>query len=88
MLKSDRVGKFLAGWPDPLFGTQVVWSFRLEYQALQHTGMLPDVIFQELLAFTGGLGTEATPRRGAVLAVLAYLFEECEIFERPVEDVE
>lgn len=83
MVKSDRVGKFLAGWPDPLFGTQVVASFRQEYRALRHTGMLPDVIFHEMLVFAGG---DVTYRRGASLAVLAYLFEECEIFERPGEN--
>ena len=85
MLKSDRVRKFLADWPDPNFGNEVVETFRKEYQALRRTSMLPEVIFQELLVFAGGLGNEPTPRRGAVLAVLAYLFEECEIFERPEE---
>lgn len=85
MFKSDRVRKLFSDWPDPNFGNEVVQTFKHEYQALRRTQMAPDGIFQELLAFTGGLGNEATPRRGAVLAVLAYLFEECEIFERPEE---
>jgi hypothetical protein len=85
MRKSDRVAHFFAQWPDPQFGNEVVESFRQEYQALRKANLLPDVIFQELLAFTGGLDQQASDRRGAVLAVLAYLFEECEIFERPEE---
>lgn len=86
MRKSDRVAKFLADWPDPNFGNEIVETFRREYQMLRRTHMLPEIVFQEILVFAGGLGDDATPRRGAVLAVLAYLFEECEIFERPAEE--
>lgn len=88
MLKSARVRKFLADWPDPLFGNHVVASFRYEYRALRRAQMVPNAIFHELLVFAGGLGSEAIGHRGAVLAVLAYLFEECEIFERPEESPE
>jgi hypothetical protein len=46
---------------------------------------VPDRIFQELQAFAGGLGRGSPEHEAAVVTVLAYLFEECDIFERPGE---
>ena len=86
MLKSDRVAKFFESWPDPQFGNQVVESFRQEYLILRRTAISPDEAFQELLAFAGGLDGKTSEHPGAVLAVLAYLFEECEIFGKPPEE--
>ena len=86
MLKSDRVAKFFELWPDPQFGNQVVETFRQEYLNLRRSGITPDAVFQELLAFAGGLDGKTAEHPGAVLAVLAYLIEECEIFGRPPEE--
>jgi hypothetical protein len=85
MRKSDRVAHFFNQWPDPQFASEVVEGFRQEYLALRRANLTADIIFQELLAFTGAFDVQAHDGRGAALAVLAYLFEECDIFERPEE---
>ena len=59
-------------------------AFRTKYLELKAEGVLPDKIFFRLHVFArGSLGQE--PRlEAAVLSVLAYLFEECDIFEPAV----
>jgi hypothetical protein len=48
--------------------------------------MDPDIIFRKLQEFTGGRELGSPTDQAAVLAVLAYLFEQCDIFERsPIE---
>lgn len=48
-------------------------------------GMTPDAIFGKLQEFAGGSQRGDSGHEAAVLAVLAYLFEQCDIFERPPE---
>ena len=50
-------------------------------------GLSPDQIFTELQTFAGGM--DGTPKhQAAVLAVMSYFFERCDIFEDHVgEDV-
>lgn len=88
MIKSDRVARFLGSWPVPQFGDEIVASFRQEYLILRRMGRSPDEIFRELLTFAGGLDGMTANHPGAVLAVLAYLFEECEIFGTPSPDLD
>lgn len=86
MTKSDTVGGFFKKWHDPSLGDKVAKAFTEKYQALKASGISPDQIFVELQTFAGG-GKRGTPEHeAAVLAVLAYFFEECDIFERPSED--
>lgn len=84
MGKSDLVRRCFEHHADPTVGDRVAASFRAKYDGLKTEGLVPDVIFQELMAFTTGSpfgGT--TDHQAACLAVLAYLFESCDIFERP-----
>lgn len=83
MKRSHLVGKFFEGWHDATFGDFVAASFKAKYLELKRTGLAPDAIFCELQAFAGGRSRTSAENEAAVLAILAFLFEECEIFERP-----
>lgn len=78
--REQLVEAFFAGWPDPDLGEEIAQAFRVRYQALKAVGLTPDNIFGELQAFAGGMTGEPA-RQGAVLAVLSYFFERCDIFE-------
>ncbi len=85
MTRANLVEDFFQRWHDPLLGDRVAMAFRAEYVRLREAGMGPDEIFADLQAFAGG-GMRGTPRHeAAVLAVIAHLFEQCDIFERPAE---
>ena len=47
--------------------------------------MKPDLIFERMREFAQGDRRLDSAREAAMLAVIAYLFEQCEIFERPPE---
>ena len=84
MQVSDRVQAFFEKW-DPGVGDKIASSFNHRYLALRNERLLsPDEILWSLYEFAGG-GHEAASVREqiAVVALLAYLFEACEIFDRP-----
>ncbi len=81
MTKSDAVGRLFHQWHDPTYGDSIAEAFRRKYEELRNSGLLPDLIFAELQAFAGGVPRGAPKHEAAVLAVLAFLFEECDIFE-------
>ena len=58
-------------------------AFRLRYQELKTEGWVPDDIFAELQRFVAGDGVASPSHQAATLAILAFFFEACEIFERP-----
>ena len=78
--REQLVEAFFAGWPDPDLGEEIAQAFRVRYQALKAARLSPDDVFGELQAFAGGMTGEPA-RQGAVLAVLSYFFERCDIFE-------
>lgn len=78
------VESFFDSWPGPDFGEEIAQAFRERYLALKAVRLSPDEIFGQLQAFAGGMtGTPA--RQDAVLAVLSYFFERCDIFEDAVQ---
>lgn len=85
MSRADLVRKYFKLRP-PL-QDQVAQSFRAKYVELRGTSESPDDIFAGLQRFTGGSAVPSPSRQNAVLAALAFFFEECDIFERP-EDAE
>lgn len=78
--REQLVESFFSSWPDPGLGEEIAQAFRVRYQGLKASGLPPDDIFGELQAFAGGMTGEPA-RQGAVLAVLSYFFERCDIFE-------
>ncbi|MGA9867359.1 MAG: ABC-three component system protein [Acetobacteraceae bacterium] len=83
--REKLVQDFFDAWPDPSFGEDVAEAFRARYQALRAAGLSPDQVFGELQSFAGGMDGEPS-QQGAVLAVLCYFFERCDIFEDIVQD--
>lgn len=87
MVSSVRVKQFFTQYHDPTLGDRVVQAFQKEYEALRDSGQSPDAIFVELQTLATGAPPASPQRQAAVLSVLAYLFEECDIFERPREEL-
>ncbi|WP_133176235.1 ABC-three component system protein [Pelagivirga sediminicola] len=83
--REPLVERFFNDWPDPSFGEEIAQGFRERYQALKIEDLPPDQIFMELQTFAGGM--DGTPsHQAAVLAVMSYFFERCDIFEDHVEE--
>jgi hypothetical protein len=83
--REKLVQDFFGAWPDPSFGEGIAEAFRARYQALKAANLNPDQIFGELQSFAGGMKGEPS-HQGAVLAVLSYFFERCDIFEDIAQD--
>ena len=82
MSKSHLVGRYVEAQPDPMFGGRLEEGFGAICQSLREKEGLDgeDALFR--LLDTGADMPEVGDRTPAVLVVLAYLFEECEVFER------
>ncbi len=77
------VKEFFESWDDETYGEKLQKAFRDCYLNLkQRTPSLhPNEIFEELLTWAGGATRGKASRELAVLAVLAYFFDSCDIFE-------
>ena len=84
MSKAPLVEKFFAQWHDEALGERIAEAFRNEYQRLRplHT---PSEIFTEIRTWAGGRDRGTPEHEMAVLAVIAYYFERCDIYEVPKE---
>lgn len=85
MRKANLVREFFQTYSDPRYGDLVAANFKEKYQEIRKNIIDPDEIFHELQSFTAGEVRLDAGIECATLAILAYLFEECEIFERPPE---
>lgn len=83
--REKLVQDIFGDWPDPSFGEDIAEAFRTRYRALKAMDISPDQIFGELQSFAGGMDGEPS-HQCAVLAVLSYFFERCDIFEDAVQD--
>jgi hypothetical protein len=77
------VKDFFDSWHDETYGERLQKAFRDKYLELkQKIPMLhPNLIFDELHLWAGGPTRASAAREMAVLAVLAYFFDSCDIFE-------
>lgn len=82
--REKMVEEFFNDWPYPRFGEEIAEAFRERYNALKTVGLTPDEIFGQLQSFAGGMDGPPS-HQGAVLAVLSYFFERCDIFEDAVQ---
>jgi hypothetical protein len=80
--KSPLVSAFLETWYNETLGEKLAVSFRVQYKRLRGT-IHPNRIFSELQTWAGGSERGTPEHEMAVLTVLAYYFERCEIFEEP-----
>jgi hypothetical protein len=81
--KSRNVRDLFEKWHDPELGDRVAAAFRKRYDEVKAVNMAPDEIFQELWAFAGGGRYLDAAKECATLSLLAFLFEQCDIFEAP-----
>lgn len=81
MSRADLVRKYFK--LKPTLQDQLAETFRTKYQELRATGASPDDMFAALQRFAGGELVPSPSLQNAVLASLAFFFEECDIFERP-----
>ena len=83
MQKSPLVAQFFNNWKNPTYGEQIAQAFKNEYVELRdgNPQLHPDEIFGRLEAWAGGAANTSPAHKAAVLAVMAYLFDKCEIFE-------
>lgn len=78
--RESLVERFFSDWPDPSLGEKIAQGFREQYRALKVADLSPDRIFTALQTFAGGMDG-APSHQAAVLAVMSYFFERCDIFE-------
>jgi len=88
MPKADLVQRFFDNFHDSSLGDRIAAAFKERYAELRGTGLGPDAIFSRLVQYAGGLDDESVEHSAAVLSVIAYLFEQCDIFERPRDRAE
>ena len=84
MSRVDLVRKYFRVQPGRK--DEIAESFRHRYDELRVGGLTPDEIFAHLQRHATGDGVPSPARQSAALAVLAFFFEECDIFEREVAD--
>ena len=82
MSKAPLVTDFLSQWHDETLGERLAEAFKAEYARLRGTHG-PNQVFNELQSWTGGNQRGTPEHELAVLTVIAYYFERCDIFEEP-----
>ncbi len=87
MIKSPLIEDFFSQWHDETLGGRLAEAFKAEYRRLSENHS-PDQIFAELQSWVGGDRLGPPEHQMAVLTVLAYYFERCDIFEEPRSDAE
>jgi hypothetical protein len=84
--QADRVSSFIAfqSTLNPGFGKALTARCKSDYYSAVADGLQPDEVFDYLIQRAwDNAGPQDTPQlRAAALAVIAYLFEICEVFER------
>lgn len=84
MAKAPLVEGFFNQWHDPSLSDRIASGFRLKYETLRDD-RTPNEVFHELQEWAGGAQQQSPEHQLAVLTVLAYYFERCDIFEEPGE---
>jgi hypothetical protein len=86
MTRAEVVRKYLRGIADQTRYDRVAAAFKLRYETLKADGLAPDDILASLQRFVSGDSIATPAHQAATLAILAFFFEACEIFERPPAD--
>ena len=83
MQKYRLVEGFYQNWRKPKYEAQHADAFKKRYEALSNRkpALHPDIIFAKIEEWAGGSGTRTPTEKVAILAVLAYFFEKCVVFE-------
>jgi len=84
MEKTSLVESFFNQWHDETLGERLAESFKAQYCELREL-FKPNELFSELQSWAGGGERRTAQHELAVLTVMAYYFERCDIFEEPRE---
>ena len=83
MSKASLIEAFFSQWYDEAFGERIGEAFRTKYQQLKDERQTPNEIFSSFQSWAGGAQRGTPEHEVAVLVVIAYYFEHCDIFEEP-----
>lgn len=75
------VSAYFSEHHDPMRGENIAGIFRARYEYLKSQQLAPASIMDSLYEFVTGIGSVPPPRQVAAQALLAHLFESCDIFE-------
>lgn len=81
--REHLVQQYFEAHPNPMLGEEVATAFRDEYRRLRRDELDANAIFAALQELAGGSIRGDVEHEAAVLAVMSYLFERCDIFEAP-----
>ncbi len=76
------VGQYFDRHPDPLTGERIAKYFRDRYEYLKAQLLSPGDIMVSLYELVTGIGSIPPQKQVAAQSLLAFLFENCDIFER------
>ncbi|HZG44562.1 MAG TPA: ABC-three component system protein [Longimicrobium sp.] len=82
--RAHLVQKALTSWFDPTVGDRIASGLRKRYEVMRDSGASQSEIFSDLQTYAGGLTLGPPEHQAAVLAVISYYFDECDVFARPV----
>jgi hypothetical protein len=78
---AHHVSTYINRHSDPLVGEKVAQVFRARYRYLRAQNLSPGGIMSGLYEMVTGVGSVPPARQVAAQALLAFLFESCDIFE-------
>jgi hypothetical protein len=78
---AHHVSTYLSRHHDPLVGEKIAQMFRDRYAYLKAQNLQPGAIMSALYEVVTGVGSVTPSRQVAAQALLAFLFESCDIFE-------
>jgi hypothetical protein len=78
---APHVRDYIDRHPEPELGTHLARVFKARYENLKLQGLKPNAILASLYEGITGVGSVSPERQVAAHALLAYLFEACDIFE-------
>lgn len=83
MQKYRLVEGFFRNWRDPNYEAQLANAFKMKYIGIrdQLPALPPDMIFAKIEEWAVGTATRTPNEKAAVLALLAYFFDKCVVFE-------
>lgn len=87
MIKSNLVEKFFKQWYDPNCESYTAHEINSIYKAAKSDCLNPNEVFQRIFETINESDTSDTKRMVSTLAVMAYFFQTCDIFEQPREEV-
>ena len=83
--RTHLVEEFFRAQPDPELADNLSAAFKERYRWCRAAGYDVEDIWSDLFHFIGGSELKTLRHAVATIAVLAYYFHSCDIFERPAE---